>query len=262
MIEIISILGANPVGKKVCDCSIHHGPIRKYDEKACRWILLVAPSCHPVLQHSNKSGNLPGFHQAGSFRYEQNFPQQTYSNFQQFQPPQFNVQYMQSNSQVMPRAYPLFQPVSRENSMLARRESRDESESSGWSSDRLCEPVDMPCHGNGIFVHGTICKTKCPLRGEVERRKCTCRKNECYWKIIRKCSFPNQQPLQNRSLPATDQSVQPISTGQAVEEVETLGFNQISVLKVATGFKDQLLAAFQDLCSRKGQSCLFTFNET
>ena len=103
----------------------------------------------------------------------------------------------------------------------------------------------MPCYGNGSFVHGTICKTKCQLRGEIERRKCVCRKNGCYWRIIRKCTdiFSNETP-----------------SDQAVESIQEL--NQISVLKVATGFKDQLLAVFQDLCSQKGQSCLFTFNET
>ena len=115
----------------------------------------------------------------------------------------------------------------------------------------LCEPVNMPCYGNGSFVHGTICKTKCQLRGEIERRKCVCRKNGCYWRIIRKCTdiFSNETP--------SDQAVQ---AAKAVEQGQTL--NQISVLKVATGFKDQLLAVFQDLCSQKGQSCLFTFNET
>ena len=110
----------------------------------------------------------------------------------------------------------------------------------------------MPCFGNGSFVHGTICKTKCQLRGEIERRKCVCRKNGCYWRIIRKCTdiFSNETPA--------DEPVQAVQAARAVEQE----LNQISVLKVATGFKDQLLAAFQDLCSQKGQSCLFTFNET
>lgn len=57
-----------------------------------------------------------------------------------------------------------------------------------------------------------------------------------------------------------DQALQAVPAVQAIQRGQT--FNQISVLKVATGFKDQLLAAFQDLCSQKGQSCLFTFNET
>ena len=118
----------------------------------------------------------------------------------------------------------------------------------------LCEHVNMPCYGNGSFVHGTICKTKCQLRGEVERRKCVCRKNGCYWRIIRKCTdiFSNEIP--------TNAAMQSNQTAQAVESIQAL--NQVSVLKVATGFKDQLLAVFQDLCSQKGQSCLFTFNET
>ena len=116
----------------------------------------------------------------------------------------------------------------------------------------LCEPVNMPCYGNGSFVHGTICKTKCQLRGEIERRKCVCRKNVCYWRIIRKCTdiFSNGT--------SGDEPVQAVQAARAVEQE----LNQILVLKVASGFKDQLLAAFQDLCSQKGQSCLFTFNET
>ena len=123
--------------------------------------------------------------------------------------------------------------------------------SSNSDSNGLCEPVNMPCFGNGSFVHGTICKTKCQLRGEIERRKCVCRKNGCYWRIIRKCTkIPTNEIPTNESNQAA----------QAVESIQTL--SQISVLKVATGFKDQLLAAFQDLCSQKGQSCLFTFNET
>ena len=112
----------------------------------------------------------------------------------------------------------------------------------------------MPCYGNESFVHGTICKTKCQLRGEVERRKCVCHKNGCYWRIIRKCTdiFSNEIRI--------NKELQSNQAAQAVESVQEL--NQVSVLKVATGFKDQLLAAFQDLCSQKGQNCLFTFNET
>ena len=122
--------------------------------------------------------------------------------------------------------------------------------SSNSDSNGLCEPVNMPCFGNGSFVHGTICKTKCQLRGEIERRKCVCRKNECYWRIIRKCT----------EFPTNDTRDQAVQAASVVQQGQTL--NQISVLKVATGFKDQLLAVFQDLCSQKGQSCLFTFNET
>jgi len=121
-------------------------------------------------------------------------------------------------------------------------------------SKGLCEPVNMPCYGNGSFVHGTICKTKCQLRGEIERRKCVCRKNGCYWRIIRKCTR-----ISSNEIP-TNEAMQSNQAAQAVESIQTL--SQISVLKVATGFKDQMLAVFQDLCSQKGQSCLFTFNET
>ena len=262
---------------------------------ACKWILLIPPSCNPVSQQS-KQLTKPGYNQAESFKQQgDSLQQEKYFNFQQPQASdQFNnlqqqaiaFQQEQQNSlqplyssfqenqpthqfdiQPMPRAYPLVQPVYRQNQRLpplvyqqnqptsnvqAKLATKGDSQ-----SDSLCESVDMPCYGNGIYVHGTICKTKCPLRGEVERRKCVCRQNGCYWKIIRKCNFSNQ-PLLNRSVTG-EQAVQ---LDQSVESVQSLGFNQISVLKVATGFKDQLLAAFQDLCSQKGQSCLFTFNET
>ena len=145
--------------------------------------------------------------------------------------------------------------ISQERDILKKNFSTQvQGAMSSISSDLngLCEPVNMPCYGNGSFVHGTICKTKCQLRGEIERRKCVCRKNGCYWRIIRKCTdiFSNETPA--------DEPVQAVQAARAVEQE----LNQISVLKVATGFKDQLLAAFQDLCSQKGQSCLFTFNET
>ena len=260
---------------------------------ACKWILLIPPSCNPVMQPL----------QSGSI-YNQATATQQQQHFQHFQQPQ-QFTFPSIQEPLVPRAYPLTQlpPAYRgnprvpplqeyktnnnfpgrvvKNLLWAERNSencdvlincefhnhnftgsqyfhffttqvQDGFSSQNSDSAGLCEPVNMPCFGNGSFVHGTICKTKCQLRGEIERRKCVCRKNECYWRIIRKCTdiLTNGTP--------TDEPVQAVQAARAVEQK----LSQISVLKVATGFKDQLLAAFQDLCSQKGQSCLFTFNET
>ena len=94
--------GGNPVGKKVCDCSVHHGPIRKYDEMACKWILLIPPSCNPVIQPV-QSGSI--YNQATAVQQQQQYLNEQYSNFQQFHSPQqFNIPPIQR--QIVPRAYP------------------------------------------------------------------------------------------------------------------------------------------------------------
>ena len=94
--------GGNPVGKKVCDCSVHHGPIRKYDEMACKWILLIPPSCNPVIQPV-QSGSI--YNQATAVKQQQQYLNEQYSNFQQFHSPQqFNIPPIQR--QIVPRAYP------------------------------------------------------------------------------------------------------------------------------------------------------------
>ena len=71
---------------------------------ACKWILLIPPSCNPVMQPL-QSGSI--YNQPTALQQQQHSLQQL-SNFQQFQQPQqFNIQSIKRSS--VPRAYPLTQ---------------------------------------------------------------------------------------------------------------------------------------------------------
>ena len=71
---------------------------------ACKWILLIPPSCNPVMQ-AGQSGSI--YNQATALQQQQHSLPQQYSSFQQFQQPQFNIPSIQRSS--VPRAYPLTQ---------------------------------------------------------------------------------------------------------------------------------------------------------
>ena len=72
---------------------------------ACKWILLIPPSCNPVIQPL-QSGSI--YNQATATQQQQHSLQHQFSNFQQFQQPQqFNIPSIERS--LVPRAYPLTQ---------------------------------------------------------------------------------------------------------------------------------------------------------
>ena len=80
---------------------------------ACKWILLIPPSCNPVIQPVQSGSS---YNQATVLQQQEPSFQQQYSNYQQFQQPQqFNIPSVQR--EIVPRAYPRTQlpPVYRGN---------------------------------------------------------------------------------------------------------------------------------------------------
>lgn len=80
---------------------------------ACKWILLIPPSCNPVIQPVQSGSS---YNQPTVLQQQQPSFQQQYSNYQQSQQPQqFNIPSVQRK--IVPRAYPRTQlpPVYRGN---------------------------------------------------------------------------------------------------------------------------------------------------